>query len=392
MLKNISKFANSLLSIPPSVIAEGTARFNAHPNCVNVGTAENNLLGDLLLPIHQNRPYLTEFDLTYRACAKLGPLNECVAKLYQDHLNIKEAKPDQFIYGCGICMCIESLVLALCDPGDKLLIPAPCFGGLVPTAYHAGAKVEFIDTDNLPSRPPDDARLIVLSNPGNPYGDIIPNSAEILEWAYKNPRLHVLSDDVYALSNKFGKKYQSIATLPNADPEKVHQVYGLSKDWGMAGAHVGILWSRNPDILKSSKICEGNYYLDSDMIYLLKSLWGNIELRDRIVRELPKRLTEAENICVEQFKKEGIKIKTYENSLFIMMDFRDIIKTVEEEMEFFNKLIDDYGVYCVPGVGGLMISEPGWFRFCYSVGNSSAIEGIKRIAKGYRDFLAKKKK
>jgi len=88
---------------------------------------------------------------------------------------------------------------------------------------------------------------------------------ECLEWAYKK-NIHVISDEIYAISIFEGYKLNTMAQIwlkqledPTLDADYlhylenyVHIVGGLSKDFGISGFRVGIIYTRNQDIMNIS--------------------------------------------------------------------------------------------------------------------------------------------
>ena len=65
----------------------------------------------------------------------------------------------------------------------------------------------------------------------------------------KKHDLHIICDEIYALSTFPGAKHISMAKFYN-DYEKIHIVGGLSKDFGMSGFRVGYCHSMCPEVIK----------------------------------------------------------------------------------------------------------------------------------------------
>jgi len=70
-----------------------------------------------------------------------------------------------------------------------------------------------------------------------------------IKWAKKHD-IHIISDEIYAMSVFPGTEMLSIAQL-KSDYEKIHIVGGLSKDFGMSGFRVGICYTKNKDVIKA---------------------------------------------------------------------------------------------------------------------------------------------
>ena len=385
-----SSFIQNVKDQPKNALFVGFYKCANNPACINLGTAENKLVHDLLLPKLQDRSELKSDDLTYTASFRYEPVYNAMAKFYKKYLKI-DAKPDQFVCGLGIGHLVEKMGLVFCEPGDVVLIPEPCYGAFKPDLVFSRCIVEFIDLDNLPPKPHDNAKLLILTNPGNPYGELIKNPGEVFKWAYQNPDLHIICDEVYAMSNRSKEDFQSLCTLPEADPMKVHHCYGISKDFGLSGIHWGIMWSANPAVIENMRLSMGCSFISSDVTWELARMFSDEPFIEMVIEENKKRLIKAQSVACDQLEKEGIKYKTYDNALFIMIDLTEISgQTEKEEEELFLRMIDEFSVYVIPGRAGFRCPVPGWFRLCFSMPEDYVREGIKRLGKVVKTLKHKK--
>ncbi|KAK8890137.1 hypothetical protein M9Y10_034897 [Tritrichomonas musculus] len=382
-------YIKRLKASPTSPLSEGYMMCLKDPKIVNLGTAENRVMNDLLQPIIEHRKGITTKDETYFADTEV-PLQEALAALYRDYFDIKDAQPSQFLFGSGIAFLVEKLGLVLCDgdDGDIVLIPKPCYGCFEPDLAQCAAKVEYIDLDHLPEKPPEKARLLILTNPGNPIGDLIENPEKLLEWCYQNPNLHIVTDDVYALSNRHGKEYHSIAGLKNAKPEVVHQFYGMSKDWGLAGCHVGFFWSRNKELYDLMRIAAGCFHLSSDTewlcMHLLDQKYG---IRDKWIKLFKERLAANESKMMKFLDDGKVDYRKCENSLFLMIDLRNVVKgSKEKELEIWRVLMREYKVHVLPGSAGFHCDEPGFYRVIFSIPEDELMQGLQNLVKGIHEL------
>jgi aspartate/methionine/tyrosine aminotransferase len=101
-------------------------------------------------------------------------------------------------------------------------------------------------------------RALLLTNPQNPVGIISPRARlqALLAWAASHG-IHVIMDEVYALS-VFGAISDSADAFVSAlamrdlpDPQRVHFVWGPSKDLCMNGIRCGVFVSRNTQVLSA---------------------------------------------------------------------------------------------------------------------------------------------
>jgi aspartate/methionine/tyrosine aminotransferase len=377
-----SQFIQNLETSPKTPLMDGYRRILANPNAIiNIGTAESKLMNDWLLPKITD---MSDFKVDYFSYmgGDYSSFMADMASFYREYLGITDAKPEQIIPGIGIAFLVERISLVLCNPGEIVLIPKPCYGFFEPDMKPSYCVVQYIDLDNLPPSPPENARMLLLTNPGNPYGDIIPDQDKLLKWALSNPNLHVVTDDVYALSNRRGENYQSIAGRSDIDPMRVHEFYGLSKDWGLAGFHVGFFFTRNSELMEymvKARTCSS---MSADVIYQSHKLFKDHKWRDDYIVEYRKRLIKAEEYTMSKLKENGIPAKQYDNSLFIMVDLTDIAGTDEKEVEVYLRLIDEYQVHILPGKAGFRCEKPGWFRLCFSMSDDILIPGVEKLIKG----------
>lgn len=387
-------YVQRLMNKKPSPIMEGWMKYHARINeVINLATAENHLLYDFLKPLMADRSDYKNVDFTYNDAFSKQNLTKAFADLYEKHFGMKNVDPSRIMFGSGIAYLVEICALVFCEPGDRIMIPKPCYSFFEPDMKSSGAIFDYIDLENLPDEPPADARILLLTNPGNPEGDIIPDQDKVFKWAKKNPNLHVLVDEVYALSVRDGSNFVSMFEHPEADPMRTHHLYGVSKDWGLAGLHVGVFYTRDNDVFKAMSDVAGRYSLPSDTKNFLEKIFCNYELRDRMITEMKKRLIERENQAIKIFEEGKVPYKKYPASLFIMLDMTEIVHNTEEEMKVYLDFMDRFDIMILPGALGFQCKTPGWFRLCFSAEENNLIEGCKRIVKGFntmKEELAKK--
>lgn len=384
-------FAQHLETLKPNPLVQGLFKCSNNHDITNLGTAENKLIGDMIMNVLKDRSGLTPCCLTYCAASNTTPLCEAVAALYRDHFGIADAHASEILVGNGISFIIERLGLVLATEKDTILVPGPGYGKFETDLHMCKAKIEYIDLDNLPPAPPENAKMLILTNPGNPYGDLISDQDKLLQWAYQNPNLHIITDDIYALSNRRGESFKSIVGRDDADPERVHQCYGMSKDWALAGFHVGFFYSKNKELLNILKKSFGAYLMSSDTQWICTRLLADKVQRDKIISTYRNRLIHAEKTCMEMLQTGKIKARGCDNSLFILIDLTDIAgESVEKELQVWTELMDKYKVHILPGAAGFHIKQPGWYRVCFTFQDEVLIEGLNRLITGVKEMRGNK--
>ncbi|KAJ6366131.1 hypothetical protein OIU77_002666 [Salix suchowensis] len=117
--------------------------------------------------------------------------------------------PDQILVSNGAKQCIYQAMLAVCSPGDEVIIPAPFWVSYPEMARLADATPVILPTsisENflldpklLESKLTGKSRLLILCSPSNPTGSVYSKKLleEIARIVAKHPRLLVLSDEIY---------------------------------------------------------------------------------------------------------------------------------------------------------------------------------------------------
>jgi len=216
-------------------------------------------------------------------------LRKAIAQMMQRTFMGVEVNPSHICISSGVTAVLDLFFFATCNPKDGCLIPAPYFPAFdndmavrnevipipiqpadtrtyIPTAAEMEEAV--LNAEKKSIR----ARMLLVTNPGNPLGTLYPEATlkELLLWAV-NRRLHVLSDEIYA-NSKFGASVNEFVSMEKVAKnavvegllsaedcaEFVHTAYGMSKDFGMNGFRVGCLHTKNKDLLEVC--CYSSYY------------------------------------------------------------------------------------------------------------------------------------
>src|SRR5215470_6357590 len=140
------------------------------------------------------------------------------------------------------------VILALVDEGDEVLYPNPGFpiyesmiryiGGVPVPVRLLEEKAFTLDVDQLCDRVGPKTRLIILNDPHNPTGGVIPESGlrAIAEAALRH-NVPVLSDEIYSRI-LYDSSHRSIAALPGMESLAI-VLDGFSKTYAMTGWRLG---------------------------------------------------------------------------------------------------------------------------------------------------------
>jgi len=172
----------------------------------------------------------------------------------------------EIIVTAGAIEGLTAALLALCVPGEEVIIPEPAYTSYREVIILAGCKPKYVplkddwtlEVDWVKKAITPNTRALIFSNPNNPTGTVFPKS-QLLELAeiIKKHNIYVITDELYK-DYVFEKEYLggdrlfSLAEIPEIR-DKVIRIFSLSKLFAMTGWRVGFLHSdaKNiKDILK----------------------------------------------------------------------------------------------------------------------------------------------
>jgi aspartate aminotransferase len=156
----------------------------------------------------------------------------------------------QVVVSNGAKHSIANVAMAVLNPGDEVIIPAPYWVSYPEIVKLAGGVPVILPTreeDHFRVRPEDLAkaitprtRLFILCSPSNPTGSVYTRAElEALATVLEKQSVLVLSDEIYEKLVYGGAKHVSIGSLSKAMLERTLTVNGMSKAYSMTGWRIG---------------------------------------------------------------------------------------------------------------------------------------------------------
>ena len=307
-----------------------------------------------------------------------------------------EFPPERISVLAGAGSVLEILFHALGDPGDGVLVPTPSYAGfwldlelrnrLAIVPVHTAPGDGFRLTPELLDRAADGAgrpvKALLFTNPDNPLGRVAaPGDIDaVLGWA-EHRGLHVVFDEIYALSVFGERSFTSVAELRPSLGGHVHVVWAFSKDFGASGLRCGVLVSENEafnaavDALAYWACCSGHTQ------HLLGELISDDEWVDGFIETMRRLLGDAYRRVTASLDGGGIAYVPAEAGFFVLLDLRRFLTqpTWDAENALWRRLLDGADVNLTPGAA-CHVGEPGFFRLCYAGVPSDTLEvGVRRI-------------
>jgi len=200
----------------------------------------------------------TDKVLGYVNSRGMDPLIDSFIKYYKEW-DIEFSKNEIMVTNGG-SEAIMFALIAICDPGDEIIVPEPFYTNYNSLADLASVKiVPFItkaeDGFHLPSKEEitnkitNKTRAIMVSNPGNPTG-VVYTEAEIRMLAdiVSENELFLISDEVYREFVYDGLKHTSALYMKDIE-DKIILIDSISKRYSACGARVGLVASKHKDLM-----------------------------------------------------------------------------------------------------------------------------------------------
>lgn len=164
---------------------------------------------------------------------------------------------------------LEMVLECILDDGDEILIPEPFYPNYNTFVRVTGAKIHpihtspeegyhYADRAKIEAEINEHTRAIMVTNPGNPTGVVLtPEEMRLIVDIAKEHNLFVIGDEVYREFVYGGEKLATMLQFPDA-AENVVVVDSVSKRFSACGARVGVLISRNKELMAHAmKYCQG---------------------------------------------------------------------------------------------------------------------------------------
>lgn len=232
-------------------------------------------------------------------------------------------------------------------------------------------------------------RGVLISNPTNPVGDVLPRETlcSVLDFAQEK-NIHVICDEIFAGSVHGHEGFVSIAEVietENFDKSRVHIVYGLSKDLSIPGFRVGVLYSYNESVLAAARKLTRFTSISALAQRLLVLMLSDAKFIEEYMEINKQRMRNMYDLFVAGLESVGIRCAKSSAGFYCWADMSELISSYSEkgELELWDKLLNVSKINVTPGSACHCI-EPGWFRCCFTMMTQEdipvVIARIRRIA------------
>ncbi len=213
---------------------------------------------DFITPEHIRRAAVAAMDAGhthYTAATGIQELKQAVCNAFQRDYGVSW-KPSEVTISNGAKHALHNVLVAVCEPGDEVIIPTPFWVSYSALVELVGAKPVLVETseaegfclspEKFRAACTPRTRLLMLNSPSNPTGVVYPVQAlEALAHVAVEKNIIVLSDEIYDKLLYPGHAFRTFASFGDEVKQRTIIVNGVSKAYAMTGWRIG--WTLAPE-------------------------------------------------------------------------------------------------------------------------------------------------
>ena len=288
-----------------------------------------------------------------------------------------------------ICSCYGSqegighIGMVLCDEGDTVLLPTPCYPIFIAGSLMAGAKPVYYpmaeengflpDLSAISEEDAKAARYMIVSLPSNPTGSIGTPAVyeEIIAFAQKYD-IAIIHDNAYSDIIFDGVEGGSFLQYPGAREQGV-EFFSLSKSFNLTGARISFCIG-NPEIVAGFRKLRSQ--IDFGMFLpMQKAAVAALNSPFEPVREQCDKYQLRRDALCQGMRNIGWPVKNNGGSMFV---WAPIPPHYTSSMQFCMDMIDKAGVICTPGASFGPLGE-GYVRLALVLPPAELIKAVQAI-------------
>nr|WP_279099053.1 aminotransferase class I/II-fold pyridoxal phosphate-dependent enzyme [Aerococcus urinaeequi] len=371
-----------LKQITPSEIRAFDAQVSTIPGLLNFTIGEPNF--DVPEFIKDAMKEALDKNFThYAASDGLQELRQAIANFYQRRHQL-DLNWQQIMVTVGASQGFMITMMALLNPGDKVLIPSPYFPLYGYSSILSGGESIFVDTSadgfvltpealdhQLQGHP--EIKLLMLNYPNNPTGttyskDQVKGLAEVLR---KYPDVYVLSDEIYGDLVYDGDYYSMVEELP----DRTILLAGASKSYAMTGFRLGFLHI-------PADLYEELFKIFQTMVTCVSTpdQWAGVAAYndgDQAIDDMKGEYNHRRKMIVDRMTAMGFDIPHPAGAFYVFP--RIPAKYGDDDQAFALDLAEKAKVGVIPG-SAFGPGGQGYFRFSYAAAYEDIAVAMDRMA------------
>ena len=305
--------------------------------------------------------------------------------------NALDYSASEILVSNGAKQSVCNAIMALVNPGDEVIIPAPYWvsypqmvllAGGTPVFVNAGFEQDFkMTAQQLEAAITPKTRMLILCSPSNPTGSVYGKEElkALADVILTHDDLFVLADEIYEHINYIGH-HESIAQFPGMK-ERAIIINGVSKAYAMTGWRIGYMAA--PEwIVKGCNKLQGQYTSGPCSVSQKTAEAAYTESQE-CVEQMRQAFERRRDLIVELAKDiPGLEVNTPQGAFYLFPKCSSFFgkscngRTINTSSDLAMYLLEEAHVATV---GGDAFGDPDCFRMSYATSDDNIREAMRRI-------------
>lgn len=310
---------------------------------------------------------------------------EALAKKIARFSGIRVDPDRELVVTCGSTEAMMAAMMAVADPGDKVVIFSPFYENYGADTILSGAEPIYVpltppefkfDADVLEAAFKQGARIMILCNPSNPCGKVFTKEElEMIADLAKRYDAYIITDEVYEHIVYEPNRHTYLAALPGMR-ERTIVCNSLSKTYSITGWRLGYVMA-SPEITDRVKKVH-DFLTVGAAAPLMEAAVVGLNFSDDYYKELQNHYTHMKNLFTGGLKNLGYTFSEPQGAYYVLMDVSEF--GVKDDVKFCEWLAREVGVGAVPGSSFFKEDVNHFIRFHFAKQDDTLKQALDHLA------------
>ena len=321
-------------------------------------------------------------------------VREAIARKFERDNGLRHS-PEQIVISTGAKHSIMNAIMALCGPGDEVVIPAPYWVSYSEQVKLVGATPVIVSStleedwkapiERIAAAITPRTRLLMFSSPCNPSGSVLTrHELEALAAVVaRHPQLLVIADEIYE-HIVFEGSHVSFASLPGM-AERTITVNGLSKAFALTGWRIGYIGAPLWVAQACTKI-QGQFTSGANSI-AQRVTKACVDADPALLSPMRADFLRRRDLVIDAMKAiPGWRCNVPQGAFYLLPDVSASFNgsTLKGAVDLSLHLLDSAGVSLVEGAS---FGAPSTLRISYATSDAKLVEAMARVARAVGELV-----
>jgi aspartate aminotransferase len=321
----------------------------------------------------------------YTPSSGLPELRQAISEKFAAD-NGLEYRPSQIIVSNGAKHSCYNAILAICEPGDEVIIPSPYWVSYPDMVKLAGAEPVIVQTserngwkmtaEEFENAMTPRTKMVIMNSPGNPTGAVYSREEmeKIVEVAAEED-IYILSDEIYEKLVYDDVKHVSIASLSKTAYDLTITVNGFSKSYAMTGWRLGYMGA--PETIAKAVDSIQSHSTSNPCSFAQKGAVAALKGDQQPLSDMHDEFDMRRNYMYDRISKiANITAVKPQGAFYVLVNISQLGLSSQN---FSDRLLSKANVAVIPGIA---FGDDRTIRLSYA----TSIDVIKKGLDRFQDF------